>query len=181
MRIQDKRRGCATIAVRCAMAAAVAVVVSGCSGGGSDGSEGAESSVTTSPLIDRPGDMDFAQRLAALRKERGINKQTLARKVGIHRTQIRRYEAGTSQPTLDVLRGLAVALSVSTDALVCNEDERGPDTPSACPTPAVEAIDTSDWTTYTSDLYDLEVGHPPGWTETPASRKWLLDADGKDL
>ena len=60
-------------------------------------------------------------------------------------------------------------------------------TPSASPTPseaavaAVDAIDTSDWTTYTSDLYDLEVGHPPGWTETPASRKWLLDADGKDF
>ena len=48
MRIQDKRRGRATIAVTYAIAAAVAVVVSGCSGGGSDGSEGAESIVTPS-------------------------------------------------------------------------------------------------------------------------------------
>jgi hypothetical protein len=101
MRIQDKARGRATIAVTCAVAATVAVVVSGCSGGGSDGSEGADSIVT----------------------------------------------------------------------------------PSASPTPSetVEAIDTSDWNKYTSDLYDLEVGHPPGWMETPASRKWRLEEDGKDF
>lgn len=83
----------------------------------------------TSPLIHRLGDMDFAHRLAAVRKQRGLTQQTLANQVGIHVTQIRRYEAGTSQPTLDVLRALAVALSVSTDALVFNEDERGPDSP----------------------------------------------------
>lgn len=83
----------------------------------------------STPLIDRLGDMDFAQRLAAVRKERGLTQQALADQVGIHVTQIRRYEAGTSQPTLDVLRALAVALSVSTDALVFNEDERGPDNP----------------------------------------------------
>lgn len=80
----------------------------------------------TSPLIHRLGDMDFAHRLVAVRKQRGLTQQTLADQVGIHVTQIRRYEAGTSQPTLDVLRSLAVALSVSTDALVFNEDERGP-------------------------------------------------------
>ena len=79
-----------------------------------------------SPLIDRLGDMDFAHRLAAVRKQRGLTQQTLADTVGIRITQIRRYEAGTSQPTLDVLRALAIALSVSTDALVFNEDERGP-------------------------------------------------------
>ena len=85
-------------------------------------------SPAASPLIDRLGDMNFAQRLAAVRKERGMTQQTLADQVGVHVTQIRRYEAGTSQPTLDVLRALAVGLSVSTDALVFNEDERGPDT-----------------------------------------------------
>jgi len=59
-------------------------------------------------------------------------------------------------------------------------------TPSASPTPSeaadeVEAIDTSDWTVYSSDLYDLEVAHPPEWTQTPATRQWRLDADGKDF
>ncbi|MFT4434379.1 hypothetical protein [Caballeronia sp. 15715] len=42
--------------------------------------------------------------------------------------QIRSYEGGNSQPTLDVIRRLTTALSVSSDALVFfDQDERGPD------------------------------------------------------
>ncbi|WP_244328589.1 helix-turn-helix transcriptional regulator [Yimella sp. cx-51] len=37
-----------------------------------------------------------------------------------------RYEAGSSQPTLDVLRALAIALNISADSLLFDEDERGP-------------------------------------------------------
>ena len=70
--------------------------------------------------------MDFAHRLAALRRDRGLTQQALADRVGIHVSQVRRYEAGGSQPTLDVLRKLAVTLSVSSDALVFDEAERGP-------------------------------------------------------
>ena len=70
--------------------------------------------------------MDFADRLIAARKDRGITQQALAELAGIHVTQVRRYEGGTSAPTLDVLRNLAVALHVSTDALVFDEDERAP-------------------------------------------------------
>ena len=70
--------------------------------------------------------MDFAQRLAAARKERGLTQQVLADRVGIHVTQVRRYEAGTSAPTLDVLRSIAIALHVTTDSLVFQEGERGP-------------------------------------------------------
>jgi transcriptional regulator with XRE-family HTH domain len=72
-------------------------------------------------------DMDFSERLAALRKDRGLTQQALAERVGVHVSQLRRYEAGGAQPTLDVVRRLAVALSVSADALVFDEDERGPD------------------------------------------------------
>lgn len=46
--------------------------------------------------------------------------------VGIHVTQLRRYEAGTSQPTLDVLRALARALACTIDSLAFDDDERGP-------------------------------------------------------
>jgi len=38
-----------------------------------------------------------------------------------------RYEHGSIQPTLDVIRRLAVALSVSADMLIFDENERGPD------------------------------------------------------
>ena len=40
--------------------------------------------------------------------------------------QVRRYESGASQPTLDVIRRL-VALQVSADVLIFGADERGPD------------------------------------------------------
>jgi transcriptional regulator with XRE-family HTH domain len=71
--------------------------------------------------------MEFPQRLATLRKDRGLTQQALADAVGVHVTQLRRYEAGASQPTLEVLRKLAVALSVSADLLLFDKDERGPD------------------------------------------------------
>jgi len=71
--------------------------------------------------------MDFPQRLATIRKDRGLTQDTLAERVGVHVSQIRRYEAGTSAPTLDVLRKLAIALSVSADTLVFDKNERGPD------------------------------------------------------
>lgn len=70
--------------------------------------------------------MDFPKRLVVLRKGRGLTQSVLADAVGVHVTQVRRYEAGTSQPTLDVLRKLAVALRVSADTLVFDEKERGP-------------------------------------------------------
>ena len=41
--------------------------------------------------------------------------------------QIRRYEAGSAQPTLEALIRLAKALHVTLDSLVFEEGERGPD------------------------------------------------------
>ena len=41
--------------------------------------------------------------------------------------QIRRYEAGAAQPTMELIKKLAIALTVSSDALVFGKDERGPD------------------------------------------------------
>lgn len=71
--------------------------------------------------------MEFPERLAMLRKERQMTQPQLAERVGVHLSQIRRYESGESQPTLDVIRKLAIALSVSADMLVFEEAERGPD------------------------------------------------------
>ena len=71
--------------------------------------------------------MEFKKRLAELRKARHLTQQALAEAIGINVSQLKRYEAGTSQPTLDVLRKLAVTLSVSADLLLFDKDERGPD------------------------------------------------------
>jgi transcriptional regulator with XRE-family HTH domain len=71
--------------------------------------------------------MQFPERIVALRKERNLTQQALADKVEVHLTQIQRYESGAVQPTLDVIRRLAIALSVSADMLIFDKDERGPD------------------------------------------------------
>ena len=70
--------------------------------------------------------MSFSERLVALRKQRGLSQRALAESVGVHLTQVQRYEAGSGQPTLDVVRRLAIALSVSADMLVFDPQERGP-------------------------------------------------------
>ena len=70
--------------------------------------------------------MQFAKRLVTLRKQKGLTQQALSDLTGIHLTQIRRYEGGATQPTFEMLRKLAVALSVSADVLLFDEGERGP-------------------------------------------------------
>jgi transcriptional regulator with XRE-family HTH domain len=71
--------------------------------------------------------MQFPARLSRLRKASGLTQQTLASVAEVHVNQIRRYEAGSAQPTLDALVRLAKALRVSLDGLVFDEGERGPD------------------------------------------------------
>ena len=71
--------------------------------------------------------MHFPARLIQLRKAAGLTQQTLSDTAELHVNQIRRYEAGTAQPTLEALIRLAKALHVSLDRLVFEDDERGPD------------------------------------------------------
>jgi transcriptional regulator with XRE-family HTH domain len=59
----------------------------------------------------------FGRNLATVRKEKGLTQEALVHKSGVAISQIRRYEAEKSSPTLDVLIRLATALGVSLDAL----------------------------------------------------------------
>lgn len=70
--------------------------------------------------------VEFGKRLATLRKQHSMTQQALADAVGCHVTMVRRYEAGETQPTLEVIRNMARALSVSADTLVFDEGERDP-------------------------------------------------------
>ena len=71
--------------------------------------------------------MDLSARLIALRKAHALSQQAMADAVGMHVNQIKRYECGTAQPSLEALKKLAKALHVSTDSLLFDEAERGPD------------------------------------------------------
>ncbi len=71
--------------------------------------------------------MSLSARLIQLRRERDWTQQDVAEQVGLHVNQIKRYEAGSAQPSLEGLKKLARAFSVSTDWLLFEDAERGPD------------------------------------------------------
>lgn len=71
--------------------------------------------------------MAFPDRLAALRKDKALTQKELAEMVGLNQAQIHRYEKGAAEPSMSALKRLALALGVTTDKLVFEEDERGPD------------------------------------------------------
>jgi len=89
-------------------------------------------------------DMAFPQRLVSFRKEKSLTQQALADRVGVHVIQIHRYESGSSQPSLEVIKKLALALSVSTDTLLFDEDERGPGDDLKLQFEAIKAMDDED-------------------------------------
>ncbi|HHX81893.1 MAG TPA: helix-turn-helix transcriptional regulator [Pseudomonadaceae bacterium] len=70
--------------------------------------------------------MNFSARLTQYRKVLGLTQQGLADAAEIHVTQIKRYESGSAQPTLEALVKLARTLHISLDELVFAENERGP-------------------------------------------------------
>lgn len=70
--------------------------------------------------------MSLPARLIALRKKRGLTQQQMADSIGIHVNSLKKYESGQAQPSLDVLKKIALALNVSTDFLLFEEHERGP-------------------------------------------------------
>jgi transcriptional regulator with XRE-family HTH domain len=117
---------------------------------------------TTQALI---VDMGFPDRLAALRKDRGLTQQALADAVPVHVVQIRRYETGKTQPTLDVIRKLAIALSVSADELIFDKDERSPDEDLRLQFEAVSAFDDADKAVAKTLLESLILRHQ--------SKRWI--------
>ncbi|WP_299945305.1 helix-turn-helix transcriptional regulator [uncultured Microbulbifer sp.] len=70
--------------------------------------------------------MNFPAKLIQIRRRQGLTQQGLADAASLHINQVRRYEAGAAQPTLEGLVKLAKALHVSLDELVFEESERGP-------------------------------------------------------
>ncbi len=62
--------------------------------------------------------MDFKVRLKQARTAKGISQSNLAKLVGVHVTNISRYERGENKPTSVVLTKLGDALGVSADYLM---------------------------------------------------------------
>lgn len=65
----------------------------------------------------------FGDNLKALRVEKNISQAELAEMVNMHSTHISRYERDLTQPTLEVIKKIAVALDVSIDVLIYGAEE----------------------------------------------------------
>lgn len=65
---------------------------------------------------------DFGDNLKAVRAKKGISQGDLAETLGTHPTHVSRYERGQASPTVEVVRRIADALSVSADDLVYGMD-----------------------------------------------------------
>ena len=67
--------------------------------------------------------MPFAEKLSKLRKEKGLTQQEMAQRAGVGIAQMRRYEAGKSSPTLEVIKNIAKTLKISSDELIFDKNE----------------------------------------------------------
>lgn len=103
--------------------------------------------------------MHFPARLIQLRKAADLTQQDLAETAALHVNQIRRYEAGTAQPTLEALIRLAKALHVTLDNLVFDGDERGPDDALRLQFEALQQFDDDDRQTAQAVLEGLILKH----------------------
>ena len=68
--------------------------------------------------------MSFRTRFLKLRKKNKLTQQQVADKIGMHISQVKRYESGEAQPSIDLLKKMAQAFNVTTDWLVFDEGER---------------------------------------------------------
>lgn len=62
--------------------------------------------------------MSFGKNLVRFRKEKGLTQENLVKKSGVAISQIRRYEADKSSPSLDAIIRLVKTLGVSIDEMV---------------------------------------------------------------
>jgi transcriptional regulator with XRE-family HTH domain len=64
----------------------------------------------------------FKERLKAARELRGLSQAQLAAKAGLPAASVSHFESGPRKPSFDNLKGLATALSVTTDYLLGRSD-----------------------------------------------------------
>ncbi len=67
--------------------------------------------------------MDFGKRLLELRKEKGINREALAKRIGTSGAIIGKYERNERTPSVEIANKLAEALEISLDYLVGNTSQ----------------------------------------------------------
>ena len=68
--------------------------------------------------------MGFAEKLRALRTEKSWSQTDLAKRTGLTKLMVSKYETGRSNPSLENLGSIARALGVATDYLIFDDVPR---------------------------------------------------------
>jgi transcriptional regulator with XRE-family HTH domain len=85
--------------------------------------------------------MEMSEVIRRRRTELGMSQADLGAAAGVDARQIRRYEAGQSQPVLSVAVAIAGALGISIDELAPNSRNDGAkDKPRATPVSVLDAV-----------------------------------------
>jgi len=109
--------------------------------------------------------MSFPARFIQLRKQHGLTQQAMADATGIHITQVKRYEAGTAQPSLEIIKKIALAFNVATDWLIFEDGEREPADDLKLKFEAVQQMDVDEQKVIKSVLDGLILKHQ--------ARRWI--------
>lgn len=67
--------------------------------------------------------MDFKEKLAAIRKDRGLSQEELAEKLGISRQAVSKWESGEAMPDIENLVALGDILGVTIDRLIRRDSD----------------------------------------------------------
>lgn len=70
--------------------------------------------------------MPLDKNLLQLRKSRKFTQEQMADLTGLHINSVKAYEAGRQVPSAEAIKKIALAFSVSTDALIFDATERDP-------------------------------------------------------
>jgi len=66
--------------------------------------------------------MEFHEKLAELRKSKGLTQEELAEALFVSRTAISKWESGRGYPSIDSLKGISRYFSVTIDELICSQE-----------------------------------------------------------
>jgi transcriptional regulator with XRE-family HTH domain len=80
-------------------------------------------------------------------------------KTGVLTTQVRRYESGEAQPSLDILKRIAITFNVSADWLIFEDGEREPQDELKLKFEAIKQMDEEELKSVTSILDALILKH----------------------
>ena len=85
----------------------------------------------------RGDNLEIGNRIAELRKEKGVSRVQFAQQIGIPSTTLRNYETGVREPGHSFIVQMAKEFNVSTDYLLGLTDNRSPNETKKSPEPAV--------------------------------------------